>query len=247
MQNNSHYIAALIKRQWIRDTYVPSDLFTIDVLDEDFVGGYKPMIFTMKSLREILIESLSFIDLPDTPDTYAGFSGQVPIVNPTEDGLIFVDYVDTFLELTDTPIDYIGMAGYQTVVNGTEDGLEFIPIVPPTPPYVPPVVPSHYEARLNFNGANDPVVTQLLRSELFSTFPITMAWNRISQGRYQAVSSVPVLPQYWSAWIGQIITGPFVIVQYNPSSVVFEHYDTTGSLFDATQNEVCVEIKLHYP
>ena len=82
MQNNSHYIAALIKRQWIRNDYVATDLFTIDVLDEDFVGGYKPMIFTMESLREILIDSISFIDLPDSPDTYAGFSGQVPIVKP---------------------------------------------------------------------------------------------------------------------------------------------------------------------
>jgi len=247
MQNNSVYIDFLIKKQWIREDYIPTDIFIVHTLDADFVGGYRPQILQMETLRDIILNEMSFIDLPDTPATYDMWGGYVPIVNATEDGLEFALYIDEFIELIDTPLDYTGSAGYQVVVNSTQDGLEFIPIVPPTPPYVPPVVPSHYEARLNFNGANDPVVTQLLRNELFSTFPITMAWNRISQGRYQAVSSVPVLPQYWSAWIGQIITGPFVIVQYNPSSVVFEHYDTTGSLFDATQNEVCVEIKLHYP
>ena len=246
MQNNSAYIAWLIKKQWIREEFVASDLLTLDVQDADFVGGYRPMIIEMSRLRDILWDDLSITDLIDTPSTL-GAPGEILQMDPLGEGLQWIDMIDTFLELTDTPADYTGFAGFNIVVNGTEDGLEFIPIVPPTPPYVPPVVPSHYEARLNFNGANDPVVTQLLRNELFSTFPITMAWNRISQGRYQAVSSVPVLPQYWSAWIGQIITGPFVIVQYNPSSVVFEHYDTTGSLFAVTQNEVCVEIKLHYP
>ena len=94
MQNNSTYIAALIKRQWIRDEYVASDLFTLDVIDADFTGGYKPMILTMESLRDILIESISFIDLPDTPSTYAGASGQVPIVNSAENALEFIEFIE---------------------------------------------------------------------------------------------------------------------------------------------------------
>jgi hypothetical protein len=236
MQNNSHYIAALIKRQWIRDTYVPSDLFTIDVLDEDFVGGYKPMIFTMQSLREILIESLSFIDLPDTPDTYAGFSGQVPIVNPTEDGLMFVDYVDTFLELTDTPIDYTGMAGYGVFVNGAEDGLEFIA------PVIPPPEETRLEAKLLFNGQQSP---QLIGPALINTLPVTIVWSRESSGTYRATFSAPVDPAKTVAYLMPSDSGVFVPTTYDANYIEFDHTNFQNVGADTNVSNVSVEIKIY--
>ena len=279
MQNNSHYILGLIKRQWIREEYVASDLFTLDVIDDEFIGGYKPMVLTMETFKDFILDAvlddLSFLILPDTPNSYTGSAGQtlivnaaedaliyadyideftelidtppsyalaagqLLIVNPGEDALIYADYIDTFLELTDTPISYGGAAGQHLVVNAAETAVEFI---------ATPVVPTHYEARLTFSGALDPVVSQLLRNQLSTpTTAITITWSRISQGRYQALASSPVNLNYWSAYIGQIATGPFVVIQYFNTGIVFEHYDTTGSVLDVNMNDVCVELKLHYP
>ena len=237
MQNNSHYIAALIKRQWIRNDYVATDLFTIDVLDEDFVGGYKPMIFTMESLREILIDSISFIDLPDSPDTYAGFSGQVPVVNPEENGLMFVDYVDTFLDLLDTPADYTGMEGYGVFVNGTADGLEFVaPAVIPAP-YVP--TPS-YEARVQFDGVNQPAVNSLLANDL----GVNVVWTRTGVGVFFATFSAPVDDTKLTAYIGGTGLGTFTIGQFTSTYIQFIHYAVSGGPSDPT-GDIPIEIKLY--
>ena len=231
MQNNSHYIAALIKRQWIRNDYVATDLFTIDVLDEDFVGGYKPMIFTMESLREILIDSVSFIDLPDSPDTYAGFSGQVPIVNPEENGLMFVDYVDTFLDLLDTPTDYTGMEGYGVFVNSTADGLEFVAPIPKE---------EHYEARVQFDGVNQPMVNSLLANDL----GVNVAWQRIGVGVFQATFSGIVDDTKLTAYIGSTGLGTFTIGAFTSTYIQFIHYAVSGGVSDPS-GDIPVEIKLY--
>jgi len=243
MQNNSHYILGLIKRQWIREEYVASDLFTLDVIDDEFIGGYKPMVLTMETFKDFILDAvlddLSFLILPDTPSTYVGSAGQTLIVNPTEDALIYADYIDEFTELIDTPISYAGAAGQHLVVNTAETAVEFV---------APPVVPTHYEARLNFSGALDPVVSQLLRSQLSTpTTAITITWSRVGPGQYQALTSAPINSSYWSAYVGQPVTGTLVVTQFNPSTVIIEHYDTTGAPLDLTQNNVCVELKLHYP
>jgi len=234
MQNNSQYIAALIKKQWIRDEYVATDLLTLDVLDEDFVGGYKPMILTMESLRELLIDSISFIDLGDTPDAYIGASGQIAAVNAEEDGLIFIDYIDTFLELMDTPIDYTGSAGYQVVVNGTEDGLEFIP-----QPVIPVLTP-HYEARLEFAGAVNPTVNQLLEN----TLGVTIAWNNTAVGTYQGTFSAVVDPDKLHVHLGTSSSGTFYVSAYDANYIQILHRDFAGAPSDPT-SLVPIEIKLY--
>jgi hypothetical protein len=234
MQNNSTYIAALIKRQWIRDEYVASDLFTLDVIDADFTGGYKPMILTMESLRDILIESISFIDLPDTPSTYAGASGQVPIVNSAEDALEFVDYIDTFLELTDTPIDYVGMAGYGVFVNSAEGGLEFV---------APVVEEEHYEARVSFTPSLNPSVNQLLANNL----GVNVVWTRTALGVFQANFVGPGYPlddTKITAYIGNSSSGTFVIGAYNVGYIQFIHTNFSGVISDPT-SIIPVEIKLY--
>ena len=233
MQNNSTYIAALIKRQWIRDEYVASDLFTLDVIDADFTGGYKPMILTMESLRDILIESISFIDLPDTPSTYAGASGQVPIVNSAENALEFIDYVDTFLELTDTPIDYVSMAGYGVFVNSAEDALEFV---------APVVEETRFEAKLLFNGQQPP---QLIGLPLINTLPVTITWSREQAGVYRATFNSPVDPARTIVYLMPSDTGVFVPTTYNANYIEFEHTNFSNVISDTFVSNVSVEIKVY--
>lgn len=230
MQNNNIYIAGLIKRQWIREEYVASDLFTLDVIDSDFVGGYKPMILTMESLREILIDSISFIDLPDTPSTYVGESGQVPIVNATEDGLEFALYIDEFIELTDTPLDYIGAAGLPVYVNLTEDGLVFGNPIPQE---------IHYEARVRFDDVNQPTVDQLQADNL----GVSILWTRTAIGIFQATFSGLVDPDKLTTYIGNSSSGFFTIGSYNTGSIQYIHRDFTGTLSDPS-SVICAEIKL---
>ena len=232
MQNNSAYIAWLIKKQWIRDEYVATDLLTIDVQDEDYVGGYRPMILEMSTIRDFLIDSISFIDLGDTPATYVGAAGQVALVNPTEDGIIFVDYVDTFLELTDTPADYTGMAGYDVVVNQTEDGLEFI---------APVIEELKYEARIDFNGAVDPTVGQGLESALGASVTL----SRTIAGTYRATFGTPLTATKLIMWISPSTTGVFTPTIYNTSYIEFTHTAFVGGLTDATLNDISMEIKLY--
>lgn len=229
MQNNSHYIAGLIKRQWIRKEYVPTDLFTIDVLDEDFVGGYRPMILTMELLVDIIIGEVSFLSMPDTPDTYQGASGMVPVVNSAEDGLEFIDYVNTFLELTDTPTDYSGYAGYNVVVNQAEDALEFS---------APVVLTPHYEARLTFNGAIDPVETLVLEN----TTGLTVTPTHVSTGQFKLTFNNPVIVNKIVAILGTSNTGQFYIHTYSTTTIEFEHRNFSGALTDPI-SLVYLEIK----
>jgi len=71
----------------------------------------------------------SFLALSDTPLTYIGQAGKIPIVNLAETALEFITPVEgatTFLELTDTPATYTGQAGKIPVVNIGETALEFL-------------------------------------------------------------------------------------------------------------------------
>ena len=69
----------------------------------------------------------SFLDLTDTPDSYAGAAGLAVVVNALETGLDFQALVNTFLGLTDTPGSYAGSANYLVTVNAAENALEFTP------------------------------------------------------------------------------------------------------------------------
>ena len=234
MQNNSHYIAALIKRQWIREELVASDLFTIDVLDEDFVGGYKPMVLQMGTFRDFLLEELSFISLPDTPGAYTGFAGNVPVVNNGENGLEFIPYIDNFLELTDTPIDYAGANSYQVVVNAAGTGLEFIP-----QPILPVVTPL-FDARLNYNGATNPSVSL----QLTNTLGVTITFTRQSLGKFRGTFSTPVSPAKLIARVSNTASGTFHVSAYSSNYFEFTHRDFTGVTSDPTTSS-SIEVKLY--
>lgn len=73
------------------------------------------------------ISDFSFLDLSDTPNSYAGQAGNCVVVNGTEDGLEFVacGTGDTFLALTDTPAAYTGAGGFFVSVNAGETALVF--------------------------------------------------------------------------------------------------------------------------
>ena len=80
-----------------------------------------------------LVVPTSFLQLTDTPDSYAGAAGDHVAVKATEDGLEFVPVTDpSFLDLTDTPNSYTGSANLPVVVKADESGLEFGAF--PTPP-----------------------------------------------------------------------------------------------------------------
>jgi len=71
-----------------------------------------------------------FINLVDTPESYAGDGGKVIAVKDTEDGVEFVvqsgaGVVDEFTELIDTPSSYTGHLGEALVVASGETNLEF--------------------------------------------------------------------------------------------------------------------------
>lgn len=70
-------------------------------------------------------EVTSFLDLPDTPASFATFAGQALVVNGTEDGLEFGTISVSFLQLTDSPASYSGHSDKLVKVNGAGDGLEF--------------------------------------------------------------------------------------------------------------------------
>lgn len=73
----------------------------------------------------------TFLQLTDTPATYEGQAGKVPVVAPEEDRLIFENVsggVDTFLELSDTPSTYNGHAMEFVIVDPDENKLVFFPL-----------------------------------------------------------------------------------------------------------------------
>lgn len=72
----------------------------------------------------------SFLDLTDTPDSYAGAAGDLVRVNAGETGLEFWTLpalVESFLDLDDTPNSYAGAANYAVAVNNATNALEFRP------------------------------------------------------------------------------------------------------------------------
>jgi len=72
----------------------------------------------------------NWVDLNDTPASFAGYAGYVPVVNSGATALEFTQIVDTdaFLNLNDTPSTFISYSGYSTVVNSGGTALEFTPI-----------------------------------------------------------------------------------------------------------------------
>tara|TARA_R110000868_G_scaffold183639_1_gene424934 strand:- start:860 stop:1558 length:699 start_codon:yes stop_codon:yes gene_type:complete len=231
MQNNSAYIAWLIKKQWIRNEFVATDLITLDVIDQDFIGGYRPTIIEMSKLRDILWEDLSITDLIDTP-SILGTSGQILQMDILGEGLEWIDMIDTFLELTDTPNDYTGYAGFLVTVNQTEDELEFTPPIVLTP---------HYEARVFFNNALNPAVEQLLEN----TLGVSVTWTNTGTGIYQANFSAPVDDTKLTAYIGSSSPyGVFTIGSFFPSFIQFIHYNFLGTPSN-TSSVIPIEIKLY--
>jgi len=67
-----------------------------------------------------------FIELLDTPASYAGEGGKFVRVNATEDGVEFVAETSAFTGLTDTPASFSGSSRKVVAVNAGESALEFI-------------------------------------------------------------------------------------------------------------------------
>jgi len=231
MQNNSAYIAWLIKKQWIRKELVPTDLFTIDVIDHDFVGGRRPMIMEMEALVDIVASGIEFIDLADTPSAL-GTPGQILQVNDDATALEFVDPIDDFIDLLDTPLDYTNSAGFHVVVNQAEDGLEFIEV---------PAEELKFEARVDFNNTNDPTISQGLESNLGTSVTL----SRTVLGTYRATFGAVLTAAKLIAWFGNTTTGTFIPTIYSTTYIEFEHHAFVGGLVDTTQDDVSVEIKLY--
>ena len=137
----------------------------------------------------------------------------------------------TFIELADTPSDYIGSAGYFVVVNPTEDGLIF---------QAPVVEETRYEARINFNGAVDPIVSSLLINSL----PITITWDRTALGVYRANFSGAITSSKLVMYIGNTDLGGFYVNTYNSNYIEFTHKEYNGIINDA-DFIVAIEIKLY--
>mgnify|MGYP006906252735 FL=1 len=232
MQNHNSYVAWLIKKQQIRKEYVASDLFTLDVIDPNVVGGRKPMIMEMQTLADIIGSGIEFIDLADTPNAL-GAPSQIIQVDPTGEFLEFVDPIDDFLDLNDTPVDYTGFAGYSVVVNNTEDGLEFIPPAP--------AEEVKFEARINFDTTTDPTESQLLENSL----GLTVTLSRTAVGTYRATLGGGVDQSKLIAWLTPTTQGVFIPTVYSTTYIEFEHHAFGGGLVDATLNNVSVEVKLY--
>jgi hypothetical protein len=219
---------ALIARQWIAKEYVPADLLFIARRDDDWVGGYKPHIMQMETLRDIIAKSIQFIDLLDTPNLM-GSPGQMLQVNPAGTALEFVEPINDFLDLLDTPTDYTGTAGYFVIVNPTEDGLIFEQAAPQD---------EIYEARLNFSGTDDPTTVVL-----HSILPVPVIWSRVSTGVYRANFNVAVNANALVSYINNSNDGIFSISAYNALYVEYTHKDFTGALADVDYI-LSVEIKI---
>jgi hypothetical protein len=72
----------------------------------------------------------TFLQLTDTPVSYAGQQGLVVAVNAAENALEFIvgggGGVSTWLQLTDTPNSYAGQQFLSPRVNAAEDAIEFV-------------------------------------------------------------------------------------------------------------------------
>jgi hypothetical protein len=137
----------------------------------------------------------------------------------------------TFIELLDTPSNYIGSAGYFVLVNPTEDGLIF---------QAPVIEETRYEARINFNGAIDPIVSSLLINNL----PVTVTLDRTALGTYRANFSGAVTSNKLVMYIGNTDLGAFHVNTYSSNYIEFIHTEYTGNVNDA-DFIVAIEIKLY--
>jgi len=78
----------------------------------------------------------TFVELTDTPNSYLGQENKYVRVNPTADGLEFIEGtgggVASFTQLNDVPTSYVGQANKMVTVNDSETGLDFtdMPIIP---------------------------------------------------------------------------------------------------------------------
>ena len=105
---------------WIYIT--PLEGWRVYVQDEALV-----YTFVDVSTGWAVIDVSNFDDLGGTPNEYAsGDGGKLVAVKNTEDGLEFVDPVDTFLELTDGPSSYSGQGEKALRVNAAENAVEFV-------------------------------------------------------------------------------------------------------------------------
>ena len=121
--------------------------------------------------------------------------------------------------------------GFNVVVNGTEDGLEFSPPLTLTP---------HYEARVFFDNALNPVVEQLFENTLW----VSITWTNFATGVFQANFSAPVDDTKLTAYIGNSSSGTFTIGSFGANSIQFIHLDFSGIASNPT-SIVPVEIKLY--
>lgn len=113
----------------------------------------------------------TFTGLTDTPADYIGSANYKLVVNPTEDGIIFVPDTgggsSTFIALTDTPASYVGQAGRVPIVNPGETALEFTDATPLQTAVI--------------NGQETPVFDDPVRSKTLSISenPILFSDNRL--------------------------------------------------------------------
>jgi hypothetical protein len=61
----------------------------------------KAYVDNIRFFEKTIQECCAFIELPDTPNSYEGMAGRVPIVNDSESGLMFIDLPSTEVELAD--------------------------------------------------------------------------------------------------------------------------------------------------
>ena len=75
--------------------------------------------------------AISFLNLTDTPSTYAGSANKQLYVNSNATGVDFrvppTPGATNFLGLTDTPTTYAGQGGKRVQVNAAQTALEFVP------------------------------------------------------------------------------------------------------------------------
>lgn len=141
------------------DRYVYDSLPTYDdyVIGTDAESGLRTKNYKIGDIAALVTGGGSFLTLTDTPISYVGQAGLVPVVNGTETGLEFAAAggVSDFLTLTDTPALYTGQAGKVAAVNGAENALEFIAVASGTVTqgtWVPNFIDSGLGATYTING-----------------------------------------------------------------------------------------------
>jgi hypothetical protein len=171
--------------------------------------------------------SESFLDLTDTPDTYAGSAGYVVTVNPTEDGLIFLP-----ASAGSNAFSFVAVPTQPTISAVGSDTLTIIPgsnIVITTNAFTK-------EVTINATGSNDYIPipggsAMLLHEKYFVTSAGTVTLPAIS-GATPIGSSVTVTKP---------VNITVLIDVGNPSDEINTDLGSTDEIeFDATQELVFV-------